>query len=46
MSQLGDNIESIRKNTESLIDTRKEVGLEVSAEKTTYMLLSHHHNAG
>jgi hypothetical protein len=30
---LGDNIYSIKKNTETLIDTAKEVGLEVNAEK-------------
>jgi hypothetical protein len=29
----------IKKNTETLIDTSKEVGLEVNAEKTKYMLL-------
>jgi hypothetical protein len=33
---LGDNI----KNTEIVIDTNKEVGLELNAEKTKYMLLS------
>jgi hypothetical protein len=31
---------------ETLIDTSKEVGLEVNTEKTKYMLLSHHQNAG
>jgi hypothetical protein len=31
---------------ETLIDARKEVGLEVITEKTKYMLLSHHQNAG
>jgi hypothetical protein len=28
-----------------LIDASKEAGLEVNAEKTKYMLLSHHQNA-
>jgi hypothetical protein len=32
--------------TEALIDTSKEVGLEVNTEKTKYMLMSHHQNAG
>jgi hypothetical protein len=41
-----DNIDTIKKNTETLIDASKEVGLEVNAEKTKYMLLSHHQNAG
>jgi hypothetical protein len=31
---LGDNIDTIQKNTQTLIDTSKEVGLEVNAEKT------------
>jgi hypothetical protein len=30
---------------ETLIDTSKEVGLEVNTEKTKYMLLSRHQNA-
>jgi hypothetical protein len=29
---LGDNIDAIKKNMESLIDTSKEVGLEVNTE--------------
>jgi hypothetical protein len=28
------------------IDASKEVGLEVNAEKITYILLSHHQNVG
>jgi hypothetical protein len=39
---LGDNIDSIKKNTETLIDASKETGLEVNAE---YTLLSPHQNA-
>jgi hypothetical protein len=39
---LGDNIDSIKKNTETLIDASKEDGLEINVEKTKYMLLSHH----
>jgi hypothetical protein len=43
---LGDNIDNINKNTETLIDARKEVGLEVNIEKTKYMFLSRDQNAG
>jgi hypothetical protein len=43
---LGYNIYTIKKNPETLIDVSKEVGLEVNAKKTKYMLLSHHQNAG
>jgi hypothetical protein len=37
---------SIKKNTETLIDASKEVGLEINVEKTKYMLLSRHQNVG
>jgi hypothetical protein len=43
---LGDNIDTTKKNTEILIDISNEVGLQVNTEKTEYMLLSHHQNAG
>jgi hypothetical protein len=43
---LDDNIDTIKSNTQTLIDASKEVGLEVNTEKTKYMLLSHHQNAG
>jgi hypothetical protein len=42
----GDNIDTINKNTETLIDASKEVGLEVNVEKTKYMLVSRDQNAG
>jgi hypothetical protein len=31
---LGDNIDTIKKNTQTLIDASKEVGLQVNTEKT------------
>jgi hypothetical protein len=37
---LGDNIDTIKKNTGTLIDASKEVGLEMNVEKTKYVLLS------
>jgi hypothetical protein len=37
---LGENIDTIQKNTEALLDVGK-VGLEVNSEKTKYMLMSH-----
>jgi hypothetical protein len=41
---LGDNIYTINKNTESLIDVSKEIGLEVNMEKTKYLLVSRYQN--
>jgi hypothetical protein len=43
---LGDNLDSVKKNTETLTDASKEVGLEINVEKTTYMLLSRQQNVG
>jgi hypothetical protein len=37
---LGENIDVMKKNTETLIDVSKETGLEINAGKTKYMLLS------
>jgi hypothetical protein len=45
VSLLGDNINTIKKNTESLIDANKEVGLEVNTEKLS-TFLSRHQNVG
>jgi hypothetical protein len=43
---LGDNIDTIKKNMETLIDASKEVGLEINIEETKCMLLSHHQHVG
>jgi hypothetical protein len=43
---LCDSIDTVKKNTQTLIDASKEVGLEVYTEKTKYMLLCHYQNAG
>jgi translation initiation factor 2 beta subunit (eIF-2beta)/eIF-5 len=42
---LGDNTDTIKKNTETLIDASKEVCLEINREKAKYMLLLCHKNA-
>jgi hypothetical protein len=43
---LRDNINAVKRNTEVLIDAIMEVGLEVNAKKTKYMLMTRHQNAG
>jgi hypothetical protein len=46
LNLLGDNIDTIKKNTKSLIDASKEIGLDINVEKTKYMLLSRHQSVG
>jgi hypothetical protein len=43
---VGENIDTIQRNTEALLDASMEVGLEVNPEKTKYMLVSRCQNAG
>jgi hypothetical protein len=43
---LGDNIDTIKRNKETLIDASKAGGLEVAPEKTKYVLMSRHQNSG
>jgi hypothetical protein len=45
VNQLGDDIDTINKNTGTSIDASKEVDIIVNLEKTKYMM-SCHHNAG
>jgi len=37
---LGGSVLSIEKNTDTLVVANKEIGLEVNADKTTYMVMS------
>jgi hypothetical protein len=43
---LGDNIDTIKKNMEILIDASKEFRLKINTEKIKHMLLSRHQNLG
>jgi hypothetical protein len=33
-------------NTETLLEASRDIGLEINAEKTKYMIMSHHLNSG
>jgi hypothetical protein len=45
-NMLRDNVHTMNKSTETFIDVSKETGLEINIEKTKYMFLSRHQNAG
>jgi hypothetical protein len=39
VNMLGGSIHAMKKNTEVLVVTSKDIGLEVNAEKTKYMVM-------
>jgi hypothetical protein len=45
LNLLGDNIDTIKENRETLIYASKEVGLGINSEKIKYKFLSRHQNA-
>ena len=42
----GGSIHTVKENAEALVAAAREIGLEVSADKTEYMVMSRDQNAG
>jgi len=43
---LGRSVHTVKENAEALVVATKEIGLEVNASKTKYMIMSRDQNAG
>jgi hypothetical protein len=43
---LGDGVNTIKENSETLLEASGDIGLEINVEKTKYMIMSRHSNSG
>jgi hypothetical protein len=42
---LGDSMNTTKENTETLLEASRDIGLEINAENTKYMIMSRHLNS-
>jgi hypothetical protein len=42
---LGDSVFTIKENSETLLEASRDIGLEINAEKTKYMIMSRYLNS-
>jgi hypothetical protein len=43
---LGDSLNTVRENSDTLLEASRDIGLEINAEKTKYMIMSRYPNSG
>jgi hypothetical protein len=43
---LGDSVNTIKEKSETLLEARRDTGLEINTEKMKYMIMPHHLNSG
>jgi hypothetical protein len=46
VNSLGNSVNTIKDNSETLLEAGRDVDLEINAEKTKYMIMSRHPNSG
>jgi hypothetical protein len=43
---LGDSVNTVKENSETILEAGRDIGLEINAEKTKYVIMSRHQNSG
>jgi hypothetical protein len=46
VSLLGDSVNTMKENSETLLEASKDIGLEINAEKAKHMIMTRHPNSG